>query len=306
MTISTFLGLRQGTERPQDTSRPTRPLACPHAQNDLRPAENTAPRPERAPRHAPRLSSRTNALVCVSPPTTPAAGADEDLPWWSLSVLAPCEVDPRPLAYDTLSPTLDSPAPSPRHRPEDLFGGRGTYQLDPRVVFGLVQWFHKGPPIRDAFANAENHQFPNFWTPHDNAMSKDWSAAGFLWVNPPWHYLPGILRKLRKDCAQAIVIVPDMDWQTILAIKALAVQTICLGPGMMFRRRPHLPFLPLPSWTVSACLFWPQATTWLKNLVTCGDVESNPGPMTFGEFTRTSFDDFLALAPPRWIWPAPR
>ncbi len=129
-------------------------------------------------------------------------------------------------------------------------------------------------------------------------MSKDWSAAGFLWVNPPWHYLPGILRKLRKDCAQAIVIVPDMDWQTILAIKALAVQTLCLGPGMMFRRRPHLPFLPLPSWTVSACLFWPQATTWLKNLVTCGDVESNPGPMTFGEFTRTSFDDFLTLAPP--------
>ena len=40
-------------------------------------------------------------------------------------------------------------------------------------------------PVVDAFATAGNERFPVFWTEEDDAFTKDWSARGTLWINPP-------------------------------------------------------------------------------------------------------------------------
>jgi len=109
-------------------------------------------------------------------------------------------------------------------------------------------------PELDLFANRKNRQTKKFcsWRTDPeslgNAFHIHWGKH-LCWINPPWELMPQVLKKVRQDQAQGILVCPVWTaahwWRE--------VQELRRGPGITLRgqpifRGPGGQSLPPPAW----------------------------------------------------------
>ena len=114
-------------------------------------------------------------------------------------------------------------------------------------------------PARDAFAQAHNALFPDFWSPDDDGLAQGWLEARPIWANPPFSLLPALVSKLQAEGGHAIVLAPG--WSPVLgSLQALAKRVVVLPDEPLYLLR-GAKLLPAPSWRTWAfwCDFHPPA-----------------------------------------------
>lgn len=148
------------------------------------------------------------------------------------------------------------------------------WSLHPSIISLLYQRW--GTCTIDRFASFSNHTRPKFnslhWCPGSvgvNALAQtDWQEH-FNWCNPPFHLIPPTISMLRKESADAILIVPfwpSSPWWPLLSSDGQHfIPIIC--DCFVLPRLPDL-FLPGPStlafpksfqrWDILALYFSPK------------------------------------------------
>ena len=78
--------------------------------------------------------------------------------------------------------------------------GPDDYQVNPPLIPLILEGLQCPTPIGDAFARPHNALFHQPWGAQGDAMSRSWrtSLLGPLWLNPPFHMLGDVERKIRK------------------------------------------------------------------------------------------------------------
>ena len=70
-------------------------------------------------------------------------------------------------------------------------------------------------PTVDCFAQPDLHQCPVWWGPGSvhgvDAFTKNWGKVGLLWMNPSFSRMHEVLRKIAKDKARAILLMPHWE-----------------------------------------------------------------------------------------------
>ena len=96
-----------------------------------------------------------------------------------------------------------------------------SYQLLPHI-FQSVQKKLGIQMSVDAFASQQNHQLPRWFSVNDDALQKDW-AVETPWLNPPWHLIPAVLRKIQEEKVQGVICVPKWPrkwwWAQLMELK---------------------------------------------------------------------------------------
>ena len=155
-------------------------------------------------------------------------------------------------------------------------------------------------PNRDAFAARHNRQFPLFWDAKDNAFSKVWLGPRPLWMNPPFSVMHRVWTHFQTKGGHAVVVCPE--WSPCLPrLRGIAKSEFRFPADVPLFLREGKHQMPPPKWMVWAfyiregppCrgmvsdqptqpLRW-HSTSLLRtgrgcSLLSCGDVEANPGP----------------------------
>ena len=93
-----------------------------------------------------------------------------------------------------------------------VFNNTSEWKLKPDVFTDICKQF--GVPAIDLFASKHNKQLNKYvtWTPDNGALAVDaftisWSTD-YMYCFPPFSLIPSVLRKLREDEGQALVVVP--------------------------------------------------------------------------------------------------
>ena len=155
-------------------------------------------------------------------------------------------------------------------------------------------------PIRDCFASARNPPTREFWDSTSDAFSFHWGTGDLLWMNPPFSILSQVLGKIIRDHAFAFLVVPRWESAPWWPLVMLSTRRLALPREPLFRVRGGGPLLPCPSWEAWVLLFHPcpRASSWVRDLVSDGDVEANPGPLvSFGEFAASYAGKFIPTIP---------
>ena len=163
------------------------------------------------------------------------------------------------------------PNPGPPYCTED-------YQLRPDLFRLAIQNLQCPHPYVDAFATPQNALMANFWTEEINAFSKNWRSSLLpIWANPPFSQLGRVLAKIQNEGAFMILVLPG--WHTWLQrFQRLARRSLKLPSGHTFRRQGRY-LMPPPQWDVWVLLIdHTPASIGRGTVLTCGDVEQNPGP----------------------------
>jgi hypothetical protein len=101
-----------------------------------------------------------------------------------------------------------------------------TYMVRPEIVAEVVETFGVEPQI-DVFADGVNHVLPRWWGPggeKEDAWEESWNflQQGYLWLNPPYGELWGVVDKVVHDGARAILVCPnwprDKWWKKLMAL----------------------------------------------------------------------------------------
>ena len=94
--------------------------------------------------------------------------------------------------------------------------GPDDYQVKPPLIPLILAGLQFPAPIGDAFARPHNALFRQPWGPQGDSMSRSWrtSLLGPLWLNPPFHMLGDVERKIREEGAYVILICPG--WRSVL------------------------------------------------------------------------------------------
>ena len=132
-------------------------------------------------------------------------------------------------------------------RPDD-------YQVNPPLIPLILEGLQCPTPIGDAFARPHNALFHQPRGAQGDAMSRSWrtSLLGPLWLNPPFHMLGDVERKIRKEGAYVILICPG--WRKVLpGLLAISKRHYRLPPGPTFRREGR-DLLPQRDWPTYALL----------------------------------------------------
>ena len=86
--------------------------------------------------------------------------------------------------------------------------------LDPKVIQRARRLLKFKPGV-ERFASDFHHQFPHYYAMEDDQMAAgkdafkaDWLLEYSPYINPPWHIIPKVLKKLVEDEATAMVVVP--------------------------------------------------------------------------------------------------
>jgi hypothetical protein len=127
-------------------------------------------------------------------------------------------------------------------------------QLNPSIFHQLK---NQGPfsPCIDWFASEENHQLPRFyvWQHVSQTSAEGFNAFMFSWrtnpgyIFPPFSLLPRILRKIRNDKAQILLIHPN--WPGALwypSLREIIVMQQSIDPSADVLRYPNQPGLRHP------------------------------------------------------------
>jgi hypothetical protein len=127
-------------------------------------------------------------------------------------------------------------------------------QLNPSVFHSLL---HAGPfvPQIDWFASDANHQLPRFfvWNPQQQTAAEGVDAFTVSWSNnpgyifPPFSLLPRILRKIKDDKAQVLLLHPL--WPGALwfpSLQEITVTQRCIPSSADVLRYPAHPDLRHP------------------------------------------------------------
>ena len=87
------------------------------------------------------------------------------------------------------------------------------YAVSPQLVDDIIETFGVRRQKVDCFASKDNKRFERYWSKDDSAWDKHWGPqhSGLLWMNPPYNMIAEMTQKLKKDGAQAILVVPG--WQ---------------------------------------------------------------------------------------------
>ena len=109
-------------------------------------------------------------------------------------------------------------------------------------------------PSVDAFAMAPNQRFTRWWGPGSceatNAFSMNWGEEPLLWMNPPFSLLREVIKKIERDRAHAIVILPEWKvkcwYREALELRLLDLR---YPKGVHFFERPGTRKRPTP-WPV--------------------------------------------------------
>jgi hypothetical protein len=135
---------------------------------------------------------------------------------------------------------------------------RTAVTLDPQQFRYACSMLDYWPDI-DAFADAHHHQLPRYWSqdPSDpnaeavDAFAQPWFERN-LYVNPPWYRIPDVLRRVIRDNAVVLMILPvwpKAPWYSLY--RRLRVSHARLRPDCYLdragNRRP-----PPPWFTVAA------------------------------------------------------
>lgn len=147
------------------------------------------------------------------------------------------------------------------------------YTVRRKIVFEILNELKTPLPQIDAFATTENARFPRHWGPGGeaaDAMMQDWSAAGVLWVHPPFSKLDVVTEKITVEKPKAIVIIPDWRRRTWYdKLHALAKQAYFLPRGTHVFQigKQGLPAVPWGTWAL-----------WMDGVDTTADVGVQGGP----------------------------
>ena len=120
----------------------------------------------------------------------------------------------------------------------------------------IIEWAGQTPEV-DVFAQKENAQFPEYWTPQDDAFSKDWGDGRFLWMNPPFSKLHQVVQKIIMDQARGIIVVPVWKQQQwFWALGEVAVDWWDIPQDTpIFKDNTGTVFPQRPGWTTRVILF---------------------------------------------------
>ena len=140
-----------------------------------------------------------------------------------------------------------------------------------------------------------------FWNPSDDALAHSWHGSHFLWINPPWHYLPRVTTKLLNERPNALVVTPTWNTRWYRTLTRNCHSAISLPHQPLFRTSTYSLPLPPPTWHITIFYFGYnmgiQNSSWVRHLPNDGDIESNPGPTkipTFSDFITHDMDIFIA------------
>ena len=157
--------------------------------------------------------------------------------------------------------------------------GPEDYQVDPRLVPLILEALGSPPPVGDAFARPHNALFRQRWGVEADAFVHSWrpSLLGPLWLNPPFSQLSAVEQKIRREGAYVVLICPG--WRRVLpSLMELSTCHYRLPDGPTFRRAGR-ELLPQRDWPTYALLINHTPNPRVHTpLLSCGDVESNPGP----------------------------
>ena len=192
--------------------------------------------------------------------------------------------------------------------------GREDFQLIPDLNAVAIRELQCPHLEVDGFASEGNRLCEKWWSSRDSAFLHNWHGPVPIWMNPPFRLLPDVVRHLQRHGGHALVLCPEWS-EGFHALRGMARAAHRLPRGPMFRREGW-DLLPPPRWDAWVFHIWsrpsPEASeqagegrrhdrpfvgrrkTTLAalslglwhgadkgrgaSLLTCGDVESNPGP----------------------------
>lgn len=160
-------------------------------------------------------------------------------------------------------PTLQTRLPvgcvHPRVRSYAIQHFRSAVPLAPTVFDEACRTLRYKPKI-DAFASSLHHQLPMYWTLDADdpdadavdALKQSWYDLP-LYVNPPWHLLGAVLRKIVTDRAKIMLILPYWPLAPWFPLYAMTLVTdIQLPPACFLTDAGHP--RPPPPWTTLAAI----------------------------------------------------
>ena len=264
---------------------------------------------------AAEYNAKTASRIPKKPPLTPfrvlGQGADA---WRTVHVISECPIWPerpngtlQPQNCDPVLGQKSSPVPiaflvsyfsllvCPRKHPivsllqdgdvESNPGPTGPpgytedYQLSPDIFRDVPRLLNCPHPWVDAFAAPHNCLIPTYWSANHSAFDRNWRSCLLpIWANPPFSLLHRVLAKIRTEGAYMLLLCPAWE-PTISEAKALAVRGHLLPRTKMFRKEGKA-LMPAPKWGVWILLidYYPPRSGRGLSLLSCGDIESNPGP----------------------------
>ena len=91
-----------------------------------------------------------------------------------------------------------------------------SYPVEASVVADITSRFGVSPEV-DCFATQANKRFDRWWgedSPEaQDAFAQNW-AGPMLWMNPPFSRIGEVVRKIARDGAHAVLVVPDWPRRT--------------------------------------------------------------------------------------------
>lgn len=94
-----------------------------------------------------------------------------------------------------------------------VFVDRTDWSLNPRwFAMAVERW---GVPDIDLFASQRNRQVPRFFSAEPqpesegvDAFRQDWARFRLVWANPPWSYIPKVIRQMEESRVKVILVAP--------------------------------------------------------------------------------------------------
>ena len=137
---------------------------------------------------------------------------------------------------------------------------RQAYSIARYIAKGLIERYM---PTTDAFASSWNHILPEWWSwrHHPGASAVDafaqkWKIPGkLLYINPPWTLINKVLRKLIREQAEAVIVVPDwpgVPYRRLLMSGWVEMERLEPHRGMFWTNTQPM---PAPRWGL-LCGLW--------------------------------------------------